>query len=58
MGKRFDSCKLDFSKPGALGQNCTPTGAAAVVRDRNGKLRFPIWNCFQLHGDVGARLVS
>ena len=56
MAKRYDHWKLDFSKTGWLAQNFTPHGAAAVVRDKFGRLRFPVWHGWQLHGDLGARL--
>ena len=28
----------------------------SVVRAKDGKLRFPVWKTFQLHGDLGTRL--
>ena len=56
IAKRYDHWKLDFSKTGWLAQNFTPHGAAAVVRDKFGRLRFPVWHGWQLHGDLGARL--
>ena len=58
----FQYLKVSFISRGTnvsdgwLAQNFTPHGAAAVVRDVSGQLRFPIWNGFQLHGDVGLRL--
>ena len=56
VAKRHDSWKLDFAKSGNLATNFLPHGAAAVVRDTNGILRFPVWGMYQLHGDLGERL--
>ena len=56
IAKRFELWKLDFSKSGWLAQNYTPHGAPAVKRDKNGVLKFVVWNGFQMHGDLGARL--
>ena len=56
LARRNDFWKLDHSKDGWLAGNFTPQGAAAVVRDTYGQLRFPVWNGYQLHGDVGERL--
>ena len=56
VARRYDHWKLDFSKTALLAQNFTTHGAAAVVRDTEGKLRLPVWHGFQLHGDLGERL--
>ena len=56
MAGKFHHWRLDFNKQGQLPEDFTPHGAAAVVRARDGRLRLPIWDGYQLHGDVGERL--
>ena len=54
--KRYTRWKLDFTREGWLARNFTPHGAAAVRKDSLGRLRFVIWNGYELHGDIGERL--
>ena len=54
--KRYTRWKLDFTREGWLARNFTPHGAAAVRKDSLGRLRFVIWNGYELHGVVGERL--
>ena len=48
--------RLDFTKRNHIPSDFVPHGAAAVVRALDGRLRFPVWDGQQFHGDVGERL--
>ena len=52
LAGKFHLWRLDFNKNGQLARNFAPDGAAAVVRDANGQLRFLVWDDYQLHGDI------
>lgn len=54
--KRGERWRLDFNKDGLLAGDFIPHGAAAVVKDKTGTLRFPVYQKWQLHGDLGERL--
>ena len=56
MTARHDKWRLDFTKRHHIAGNFVPHGAAAVVRDKDNRLRFPVWDGKQFHGDVGERL--
>ena len=56
LKKRGERWRLDYNKDGLLAKDFTPHGAAAVVRDKKGKIRFPVYQGWHLHEDVGERL--
>ena len=56
MAGKHSMWRMDFNKRGQIPLNFTPHGMAAVVRDKEKRLRFPIWDGYQFHGDVGERL--
>ena len=56
IAEKFNFWRLDFSERNQLPEDNIPHGAAAVVRAADGRLRFPVWDGMQLHGDLGERL--
>ena len=53
---RFRKWRLDFNQANRTPKDSLPHGAASVMRDEGGMLRFTVWDRIQLHRDVGERL--